>query len=616
MNFIIHRGDIKDPGPDESFIPAMTPDSVEAIRRRDDLPIARCRRGRRHDPLPPRRRRLRRQLEPRLQRLLGHARLGRGAQPQPIVDRSPVRWADLDVFGPVFEVDLVDGAPQLAYIIHRGDTKDPGPDQFLTFDPWGYEVWQLEGEQPVRPRRAALRAADPRRGRPLPATSTSSRPTGCRRTPSCGTAGGDPSIDYELCHAPTGGMTLGAIRHRRRSVHRPDPGRPVRRPMSTGFLHLAGMPTLKIGAGDLAIVPDDPDRPDWRSRRPSGGACARRHRAADPRRARRPVRHRRRRSASSWDGGVPTLELWAPTAKNVTPARLRRRRSGDHIDDVPDDVGRRDRGLVGDRRRVVERQVLPLRGRGVRATRPAQVEHNLVTDPYSVSLSMNSTRSQIVDLSDPALEPAGWDALAKPDLAPTGGHLDLRAPRPRLLDLRRHRRPAERGTYKAFTDDDSNGMEHLAELGRRRAHPRAPAAGVRHRHDRRGRLTAQEPDPAVLATYPPDSDQQQAAVTATADLDGFNWGYDPFHYTTPEGSYSTDPDGSTRIVEFREMVQSLNENGLRVVMDVVYNHTNASGQADTLGARPDRARLLPPAQRRRARWRPRPAAPTRPPSTR
>ena len=46
----------------------------------------------------------------------------------------------------------------------------------------------------------------------------------------------------------------------------------------------------------------------------------------------------------------------------------------------------------------------------------------------------------------------------------------------------------------------------------------------------------------------------------------------------PEGSYSTNPDGPARIVEFREMVQSLNQMGLRVVMDVVYNHTNAAGQ--------------------------------------
>ena len=60
--------------------------------------------------------------------------------------------------------------------------------------------------------------------------------------------------------------------------------------------------------------------------------------------------------------------------------------------------------------------------------------------------------------------------------------------------------------------------------------------------------------------------------------DGYNWGYDPWHYTTPEGSYATDPDGTTRIVEYREMVEALNETGLRVVMDVVYNHTTASGQ--------------------------------------
>ena len=94
------------------------------------------------------------------------------------------------------------------------------------------------------------------------------------------------------------------------------------------------------------------------------------------------------------------------------------------------------------------------------------------------------------------------------------------------------------------------------------------------------KTTWDQPDPAVLETYAGDSELQQEAVEATANLDAFNWGYDPFHYTTPEGSYSTNPDGSTRVVEYREMVQSLNETGLRVVMDVVYNHTNASGQAD------------------------------------
>ncbi|MCY7365799.1 MAG: pullulanase-type alpha-1,6-glucosidase, partial [Frankiaceae bacterium] len=61
----------------------------------------------------------------------------------------------------------------------------------------------------------------------------------------------------------------------------------------------------------------------------------------------------------------------------------------------------------------------------------------------------------------------------------------------------------------------------------------------------------------------------------------FNWGYDPFHYTTPEGSYATDPQGTTRILEYREMVQALNETDLGVVVDVVYNHTASAGQAET-----------------------------------
>ena len=57
--------------------------------------------------------------------------------------------------------------------------------------------------------------------------------------------------------------------------------------------------------------------------------------------------------------------------------------------------------------------------------------------------------------------------------------------------------------------------------------------------------------PGDLSGYPPASDQQQSKVMNVANKDGFNWGYDPWHYTVPEGSYSTDPDGPARIVEFR-----------------------------------------------------------------
>jgi Alpha amylase, catalytic domain/Bacterial pullanase-associated domain/Alpha amylase, C-terminal all-beta domain len=69
---------------------------------------------------------------------------------------QPLRPTGSDVFGIEFRVDLVDNADQLAYILHRGDTKDPG-DQFLVFDNYGHEVWQLQGADPENPYVAPLR---------------------------------------------------------------------------------------------------------------------------------------------------------------------------------------------------------------------------------------------------------------------------------------------------------------------------------------------------------------------------------------------------------------------------------------------------------------------------
>jgi pullulanase len=207
-----------------------------------------------------------------------------------------------------------------------------------------------------------------------------------------------------------------------------------------------------------------------------------------------------------------------------------------------------------------------------------RVETNLVTDPYSVALSRNSGRTQIVDLADPALAPTGWSSLVKPSLAAPE---DIVLYELHVRDFSANDASVAaglRGTYRAFTGA-SNGMRHLLTLAR---------AGLTHVHllpafdfatidEDKG--TWQEP-PCNLASFPPDSDQQQSCVSSVADTDAFNWGYDPWHYTVPEGSYATDPSGTARIREFRQMVQGLNGAGLRTVMDVVYNHTNASGQSD------------------------------------
>jgi pullulanase-type alpha-1,6-glucosidase len=280
---------------------------------------------------------------------------------------------------------------------------------------------------------------------------------------------------------------------------------------------------------------------------------------------------------ATFSGLAPTLRLWAPTARSVklrlyndanpsTKATL--------IDLAPDALAPGVWKVTGDaswqgKYYAYEVNVF------VRAT--GRVETNLVTDPYSVSLSRNSQRSHIVDLSSAALKPRGWDSQRKPSLdAPED--ISLYELHLRDFSVNDTTVPAAwRGTFKAFTQLSSNGMRHLSALsfaGLTHVHV-LPSFDIATINEDKSQWVS-----PVIPSAGPDSDQQQAAVMAVADKDGFNWGYDPWHYTVPEGSYSTNPDGSTRVVEFREMVQALGKVGLRTVMDVVYNHTNAAGQND------------------------------------
>ncbi|NLO92126.1 MAG: type I pullulanase, partial [Elusimicrobia bacterium] len=62
--------------------------------------------------------------------------------------------------------------------------------------------------------------------------------------------------------------------------------------------------------------------------------------------------------------------------------------------------------------------------------------------------------------------------------------------------------------------------------------------------------------------------------------DRYDWGYMPAHFNAPEGSYATNPEGETRIAEFKKLVDALHKNGFKVVMDVVYNHTSEDGKTE------------------------------------
>lgn len=87
-------------------------------------------------------------------------------------------------------------------------------------------------------------------------------------------------------------------------------------------------------------------------------------------------------------------------------------------------------------------------------------------------------------------------------------------------------------------------------------------------------------DPNILETLPPDSVEQQAQIMTIQDEDGYNWGYNPVLWGVPKGSYASNPNSPCRTLEFRKMVQALNRIGLRVVLDVVYNHLHGSGPFD------------------------------------
>ncbi|MBD8012106.1 pullulanase-type alpha-1,6-glucosidase [Microbacterium sp. Re1] len=206
------------------------------------------------------------------------------------------------------------------------------------------------------------------------------------------------------------------------------------------------------------------------------------------------------------------------------------------------------------------------------------IETNRVTDPYSVALTENSERSVAVDLTDKAFAPKAWSRTKAPviDKPVDRSIYELHI---RDFSIGDTTVPeGERGTYLAFTRDGAGAkqLRQLADAGINTVHL-LPSFDIATIEENRG---AQALPACDLASYGPADTAQQACISEIAAKDGFNWGYDPYHYTTPEGSYAVNPDGGERVAEFRSMVGALHGMGLQVVLDQVFNHTAASGQAD------------------------------------
>jgi pullulanase len=269
-------------------------------------------------------------------------------------------------------------------------------------------------------------------------------------------------------------------------------------------------------------------------------------------------------------GSETRFKLWAPTAQKVAlflyPADRGPAASAHKMLFDPS-TGVWSLTLAGDLSGQYYRFAVRTVVRGVGLVR------NLVTDPYSLSLSANSQRSYIANLNDARFKPEGWDGVQPP--ATVQASPDMSVYELHVRDFSANDlsvRPAWRGKYLAFTAH-SDGMRHLRALAQ---------AGMTDVHLMPTFDIASVPEKGCVTPSPsgaPDGETQQAAVAATAGQDCFNWGYDPWHFTAPEGSYASDArDGARRIIEFRQMVMALNQAGLRVGMDMVYNHTTASGQ--------------------------------------
>lgn len=211
-----------------------------------------------------------------------------------------------------------------------------------------------------------------------------------------------------------------------------------------------------------------------------------------------------------------------------------------------------------------------------------QIEKCYANDPYARGLSSDGRRTLLVNLDSDTLRPEGWDKLVyqKPDIL-SFSDISIYELHIRDFSVSDHTvHPDFRGGYLAFTLENSAGVSHLKKLsnaGLTHVHllPTFQFAGVDDQKENWKSVDAE-----VLEKLPPDSTEQQAQITAIQNDDGYNWGYNPVLWGVPKGSYASNPNGSSRTIEFRRMVQALNHIGLRVVLDVVYNHLQGSGPFD------------------------------------
>ncbi|MBS1532910.1 MAG: type I pullulanase [Bacteroidetes bacterium] len=242
----------------------------------------------------------------------------------------------------------------------------------------------------------------------------------------------------------------------------------------------------------------------------------------------------------SWSPAQTTFKIWSPSA---TAVKLRLYAAGDggkalHVLTLEKATdGAWKKTVKGNLKNLYYTFQAQINGRWLKE-RP---------DVYAKVVGVNGKRGMVVDLQ--STNPAGWAGDKKPVLK---NFTDIVIYELHVRDLSANPNSGikHKGKFLGLTETGTKnpegaptGLDHIRSLG------------VTHVH--------------LLPSFDYNS------VDETNPGAKYNWGYDPLNYNVPEGSYSTNPyDGNVRIKEFKEMVQKLHASGLRVILDVVYNHTS------------------------------------------
>lgn len=246
---------------------------------------------------------------------------------------------------------------------------------------------------------------------------------------------------------------------------------------------------------------------------------------------------------AAWSKEKTTFKVWAPTADEV---KVNLYRSGtEGTDDLIESI----KMTPGEKGVWSAEKAGDLNGTYYTYTAVQDGKESEACDPYARTTGVNGNRAMVIDLD--STNPAGWanDSGPNQGMSYNDSVIYELHVRDFSIDESSGISDANKGKFLGLTEKgttnatgQTTGLDYLVDLG------------VTHLH--------------LLPIY------DYATVDETKlDTPQFNWGYDPKNYNTPEGSYSTDPyDGAVRVKEMKQMVKTLHDNDINVIMDVVYNH--------------------------------------------